>query len=66
MKIKKADENIIRNNYNNFIKELTILSKKYGVVVQSTGGVMIGKVEQIEYGTDYTSGDLEIKKLAII
>lgn len=46
-----------------FTKELAELSKKYGVVLQSSGGVMITnlrseKLQNISYVDDSTSGDL--------
>jgi hypothetical protein len=44
----------------NFCKELEALSKKYGVAVQSVGGVTFGKIKSIKYDPDYTSGDLDV------
>lgn len=49
--------------FRNFVIELTKLSKKYAIAIESTGGVRIfpdsGYVADIQYGTDATSGDLE-------
>lgn len=49
--------------YNNFIDELIILTKKYGIVLQSTGGVSVYKPKDINkdfsYSKDITSGDLD-------
>ncbi len=52
--IKKLKE----SNYQAFIRELTELSKEYGIAVKSIGGVQIGKIENIKYSDDETSGDL--------
>lgn len=41
-----------------FVAELALLSRKYGVAIQSTGGVCFGDFEGIEYSTDASSGDL--------
>ncbi|HSA05876.1 MAG TPA: hypothetical protein P5556_01700 [Candidatus Gastranaerophilales bacterium] len=46
------------NKYQSFIRELTQLSKDYGVVIKSIGGVQIGEMKNIEYSDDETSGDL--------
>lgn len=59
------------SRFNNFIDELEILSKKYGVFINSTGGVNIWNKEEIEdidtveYSNDPTSGDLEYKVFEI-
>lgn len=45
-------------NFRKFTEELAKLSKKYGVALQVTGGVMIGEIDRIEYDCDPTSGDL--------
>ena len=44
--------------YQAFIKELTQLSKDYGVAIKSVGGVHLGEIKKIEYRNDETSGDL--------
>ena len=49
-------------NYETFIAELTKLSRKYGVAIQSVGGVYLADdpVEfcNVNYVADITSGDL--------
>ena len=49
-------------NYDKFIAELTQLSRKYGVAIQSVGGVHLaddpGDVRNVRYVADITSGDL--------
>lgn len=47
-------------NYEKFVAELEKLSVKYGVVIQSVGGVDIydEKLKKVEYDCDETSGDL--------
>jgi len=47
-----------KKNFTWFVQELERLSKEYGVVVQSVGGVSIGEVASISYSKDPTSGDL--------
>ena len=46
-----------------FTSDLAALSKKYGIAIRSTGGVHIfenaSDAENIVYGVDHTSGDLE-------
>lgn len=44
-----------------FTKELAKLSLKYGVAIQSIGGVEIGELSSIVYSNDPTSGDLEYR-----
>lgn len=48
--------------FTGFTNELALLSKKYGIVIQSTGGVTFGNFTEVEYVNDYTSGDLDISK----
>ncbi len=52
----------IEANYDQFIVELTKLSRKYGVAVQSVGGVYLtddpGEFRNVRYVADITSGDL--------
>lgn len=52
----------IENNYNAFVKELTRLSRKYGVAITSIGGVVIAdqadQFKNMEYVADPSSGDL--------
>ena len=49
-------------NYDKFIAELTQLSRKYGVAIQSVGGVILadapGEFRNLSYVADITSGDL--------
>jgi hypothetical protein len=49
-------------NYDEFIAELTKLSRKYGVAIQSVGGVILaddpGEFRKVCYVADITSGDL--------
>ena len=49
-------------NYDRFITELTALSRKYGVAIQSVGGVYIaderGEFDSLTYNADISSGDL--------
>ena len=48
-----------------FCKELGKISKKYGVLIQSTGGVIIlsdedkSEIKNLFYVNDHTSGDLD-------
>ena len=44
--------------FQKFTQELAKLSKKYGVAIKSTGGVIFGDILEIEYSSDETSGDL--------
>ena len=50
------------NNYDRFIAELTALTRKYGVAIQSVGGVYLaderGEFDKLTYTADITSGDL--------
>jgi len=44
-----------------FTNELSELSNKYGITIQSVGGVKIfeeGELLEVEYSNDSTSGDL--------
>ena len=49
-------------NYDRFIAELTALTRKYGVAIQSVGGVYLtdepGEFEKLTYTADISSGDL--------
>ena len=49
-------------NYEKFIDELTKLSRKNGVAIQSVGGVHLaddpGEFRNVRYVADITSGDL--------
>ena len=49
-------------NYDRFIAELTALTRKYGVAIQSVGGVYLadehGEFDKLTYNADITSGDL--------
>lgn len=56
---RMADEKV---RFDEFVKGLTELSKKTGVVIRAIGGVYINDiadVQNIEYTNDSTSGDLE-------
>lgn len=52
----------IESNYNQFVKELTALTRKYGVAIMSVGGVMLADTESefkdATYIADISSGDL--------
>ena len=52
----------IQANYDQFMRELTMLSRLYGVAIQSVGGVFVadkqGEFAQMRYVCDITSGDL--------
>lgn len=50
----------MKSNYENFVQELEKLSVKYGVVIQSVGGVDIYEetLKKVVYDCDETSGDL--------
>ena len=49
-------------NYDRFIAELTALTRKYGVAIQSVGGVILadapGEFRNVTYRADISSGDL--------
>ena len=49
-------------DYGNFINELTALTRKYGVAIQSVGGVFLaehqGEFDKVTYTADISSGDL--------
>ena len=49
-------------NYDKFIAELTKLTRKYGVAIQSVGGVILadapGEFSHVSYVADISSGDL--------
>lgn len=52
----------IETNYNQFIAELTTLTRKYGVAIQSVGGVILANEADefcgVSYVADISSGDL--------
>lgn len=52
----------MENNYARYIAELTALTRKYGVAIQSVGGVYLadeqGEFKKLTYNADITSGDL--------
>jgi hypothetical protein len=53
-----------KKRFTAFCKELEKLSKKYSIVIQSTGGVSFydeGSIFGIKYDDDWSSGDLEYK-----
>jgi len=49
-------------NYDQFIAELTALTRKHGVAIQSVGGVILadapGEFRNVTYRADISSGDL--------
>lgn len=49
-------------NYDKFIAELTSLTRKYGVAIQSVGGVILAddpsEFHTVSYVANITSGDL--------
>ncbi len=49
-------------DYDRFVAELTVLTRKYGVVIQSVGGVILadraGEFDNVSYVADVGSGDL--------
>lgn len=49
-------------NYDQFIAELMALTRKYGVAIQSVGGVILadapGEFRDVTYRADISSGDL--------
>jgi len=47
-----------KRNFNQFRKELAIISQKYGVAVKSIGNLMIGEIADIEYNNDPEGEDL--------
>lgn len=46
------------NKFETFVKELAVLSKEYGVAIKAVSGIQLGKIKEIEYAKDETSGDL--------
>ena len=52
----------VEANYNQFIAELTALTRKYGVAIQSVGGVTVAdqasEFADVTYIADISSGDL--------
>ncbi|MEI7656370.1 MAG: hypothetical protein WCJ22_06340 [Actinomycetes bacterium] len=52
----------IEANYERFVAELTALTRKYGVAIQSVGGVILadneGEFRDVTYVADISSGDL--------
>ena len=52
----------IEANYDEFVAELTALTRKYGVAIKSVGGVILadqpGEFHDVSYIADITSGDL--------
>ena len=49
-------------HYDQFIAELTALTRRYGVAIQSVGGVILadapGEFSHVSYVADISSGDL--------
>ncbi|MBF0626241.1 MAG: hypothetical protein HQL82_15735 [Magnetococcales bacterium] len=52
----------MERNYGAFMEELTRLTRKHGVTIQSTGGVFVASspndYRQVTYIADMSSGDL--------
>jgi len=52
----------LKANYDQFIAELTQLTRKYGVAIQSVGGVILadapGEFQDVTYIADISSDDL--------
>lgn len=52
----------IEANYDEFVAELTTLTRKYGVAIQSVGGVILADhaddFRSVTYVADISSGDL--------
>ena len=52
----------LETNYDQFIAELTVLTRKYGVAIQSVGGVILAdapdEFRNVTYRADISSGDL--------
>lgn len=53
---------ILEANYARFVAELTALTRKYEVAIQSVGGVILadepGEFHDVTYVADISSGDL--------
>lgn len=58
----KLTETETETDYRNFITDLTALTRKYGVAIQSVGGVFPaeqqGEFDKVTYTADISSGDL--------
>ncbi len=54
-----------QQRFEQFVQELTVISKRHGVGIMSLGGVFIAEgandMQDISYTCDSTSGDLEFK-----
>jgi hypothetical protein len=52
----------IEADYNKFVAELTAFTRKYGVAIQSVGGIILanepGEFHNVTYVADISSGDL--------
>ena len=52
----------LTTHYDQFVAELTALTRKYGVAIQSVGGVILadapGEFRNVTYRADISSGDL--------
>jgi hypothetical protein len=63
--MKPTDDKHSEATLQNFVRELTAISKKHGVAVMSIGGVFIledaNAMLDIAYTCDASSGDLEFK-----
>lgn len=50
----------VKNRFQQFTKDLAKLSSKYGIAIQSTGGVyFFDNPVRVTYRDDHTSGDLD-------
>lgn len=52
----------VEADYEQFVAELTVLTRKYGVAIQSVGGVILAdhasEFHDVTYVADISSGDL--------
>ncbi len=58
----KLTQTETETDYKNFITDLTALTRKYGVAIQSVGGIFLAEQEdefdKVTYTADISSGDL--------
>lgn len=56
------NQQTIEANYDQFVAELTMLTRKYGVAIKSVGGVLIAdepsEFSKVSYDADISSGDI--------
>ncbi|MGB7651205.1 MAG: hypothetical protein WBL62_08450 [Gallionella sp.] len=55
-------QTVTEANYNQFIIELTLLTRKHGIAIKSVGGVVIAnqlsEFANASYDADFSSGDI--------